>query len=222
MRAIGLALAIALAAAVTGCSSISRNINFEPKSDHAFALLAADGMIVNGSQSYLFELRKVNLETSSFSKDGATINFSGMGPQIEGNEFQKPEQSTTTVRFGGKEIPPGDYALIARYDFASYGMANSTTVNCFALGAAVFHIRSGTINIVPGGHVRGGPFEPRPLQEQVSKVLSGYPKMTAPVMMAEPIGAITFQPGRGMLGAKNCNVSGLFQFTPRPSVKPAI
>ncbi len=201
-------------AVMSGCSSIDRDIAFDGAPDKAFLLVAADGMDISGTRSYLFEFRKVNLAASTLLDSRIAVNFSGMGP-IEGDEFDKPEQLKTLVRFGGKPVTPGDYALTSRYDFTSLGTLNTTDVHCFALGAPVFHIHEGGINIVPAGNVGGGTLHEEILPSQVSAVMANYPKMTAPLFSADLIGAIVFKTEPGLLGNQACNLSGPFKFMPR-------
>jgi hypothetical protein len=198
---------------VAGCPTVSRDMVFQSAPDTAFALVVADGMTINGSESYDFNFQRVDLQASQFLQDRFTVTFSGMGP-IEGNEFRKPEGMETTLRFGGRSAPPGAYALVSRVDRASYGPSTSTRVNCFSLGATVFDVRAGAVNLIPGGNVRRPAPTLRPDPEQAADVLRGYPGVTAPIAPTEVLGGVTFATGRSAFGAETCNPSGALTFTP--------
>jgi hypothetical protein len=206
------ALACVLATMVAGCSTVSRDMAFDTAGGAALALVAADGMIANGSQSYSFTFQRMGTGQQAFLPDIFSINFSGLGP-IEGNEFKKPEQLHTTLRFGGLAVPPGEYALISRIDSASYGMSNSTVVNCFSEGAAVFRIHKGRVNIIPAGHVKGaGSIDGAIVQPQVATVLAGYPNITAPIAFADIVGSTKFKTGKNILGGELCKGTAVVSF----------
>lgn len=208
-------LVLLAALALAGCNSVTRDIAFDGKSEAAFALLAADGMPVTGSQSFQFFFQKVDLSTSTFSKDGFSILFDGMGT-IGGDEFSKPDHLKTTLRYGGKAVPAGDYALFSRNDYASYGMSNSTLVNCYSLGSLVLRLRPGTINIIAVGSVRDrATVEPLKIDSQVTDVLAGYHNMSAPTALAVPIGSLSFETKRNIFGSEICQSAGAFHFIPR-------
>ena len=70
-------------AVVASCTTVSRDMVFQSAPDTAFALVVADGMTINGSESYDFNFQRVDLQASQFLQDRFTVTFSGMGP-IEG------------------------------------------------------------------------------------------------------------------------------------------
>jgi hypothetical protein len=137
-------------------------------------------------------------------------------PALEGNEFTRPKELQTTVRFGGKSVVAGDYALLTRTDTAAYGYVSNTNVNCYALGAAVYRITEGSIALVPVGHIDGNV---RPdvatLQSQAAAVLTNYPKMAAPQVTAQLLGSIKFgTEKRGQFKSESCFPDATFTFTP--------
>lgn len=207
-----------MVAALAGCSTISRETAYDGSAGAAFALVAADGMVVNGSQTYIFGFQRIDLEKQAFLPDLFSVQFSGLGT-LEGNEFKKPETLSTTLRFGGKAVVPGDYALIARTDMASYGYSSSTQVNCFSQGTAVFRIREGRVNVIQAGHVRGGGATDRKdLERQAATVLSGYPNMSAPVTLAESAGRVAFETKeKNFLGVEMCKGTGVVSYSARGS-----
>ena len=201
---------------VAGCSSVHRDTEFSEKSDKAFVLLAADGMPVTGSLGYSFAFQRVDLAKAVALDSYITISFDGMA--LGGDEFSKPDDMKSLVRFGGRAVPAGDYALMGRFDTATYGTFVQNTVNCFSLGAAVFHLEPGRIAVVAAGNVRARePIDAASLPAQIGKVLGGYPKMTAPVTVAPPSGIVTFKTGKSLLGAEICQMQDGFSFTPRVS-----
>lgn len=203
--------AFVLAMALAGCSSVSRDMAFGPGTAvaGAFPMIAVAGMVKNGSNSYTFTFRRVDLQTSTFQKEGFSLNFGAFGA-IEGEEFKKPEEMQTEVRFGGRAAPAGDYALVVRVDQASYGMATTRSVNCFSLGSSVFRIKEGAVVVIPAGSVRGNVRMNGPeVVEQVKQILLGYPNIKGSVELVEPLGSLTFDAG------DRCSVSGPFTFRPR-------
>jgi hypothetical protein len=210
-------LTCGLTLALAACSTVSRDEAFLGVGDGAYVLVAADNMPITGSQDHSYTFQRVNLSTSSFEREFFTVTFSGMGT-MSGNEFRKPETLQTTVRFGGKAAPAGDYALINHRQMTTYGTATSTNIHCYSLGAAVFRLHEGVINIVPVGPlplVRAGD-----LEAQVAEVMAGYPSMTASRQMAEMVGSARFETGR-WLGQQTCNTRDGFTFTPTTSAAPA-
>jgi hypothetical protein len=207
--------ALLLGALLAACSTIDRNIAITAQTAGAgFALVVADGMVVNGSESYTYAFQRVDLASSTFAKETFTVTFSGLGASVEGNEFRKPEGLETTLRFGGKTAPVGDYALVMRTDNAAYGYASSTFVNCYAAGAPVFHIREGAVNVLPAQGPRSRGLDLDVVRPQVEQVLAGYPNMTAPRAYEAPVGVLTFKTGRAWTGAETCRPDGAFAFAP--------
>jgi hypothetical protein len=199
---------------VAGCSSVHHDMAFSEKSDKAFVLLAADGMPVTGSLGYSFAFQRVDLAKAVALDPYIRISFDGMA--LGGDEFSKPDSMKTLVRFGGRVMPAGDYALMGRFDTATYGMSVQNTVNCFSLGAAVYHLEPGKIAVVAAGNVRARePIDASVLPAQIGQVLGGYPQMAAPVAVAVPTGVVTFKTGKSLLGTEVCQMQDGFSFTPR-------
>jgi hypothetical protein len=188
-----------IAIALSGCSSISRDLTFDGQEGNAFALVVADGMIVNGIESYRFRFQKVDIEKSEFLPESFSIYFSAVGV-LQGDEFKKPAGLETPLRFAGKPIASGNYALISREDSAVTGTGQKTSVKCFALGALVFSIDSGSINALrvdsvsrAGSSILGD----SAVGLQSKLVLAGYPSMSATVRVAPVVGAVNFEPTKG-------------------------
>jgi hypothetical protein len=205
-------LACTLAALATGCSTINRETTFESTAGEAFVLIVADGMRINGSESYLFNLQKMEADKPVFLPDIVGVYFSGMGA-IEGSEFKKPETLSTTQRFGGKPASPGDYALISRIDSAAAGYSSSSTVNCYAEGAPIFRLSAGHVNVITPGSVRkDASVDGAALRQQVAAVLAGYPKVTAPIGFAEVVGQVAFKTTK-RLAAEVCKGSEVLSYS---------
>jgi hypothetical protein len=204
------------AASVSACSTISKETAYDGSPTGAFAVVVADGMVVNGSQSYSFGFQRIDLDKQAFLPDLYYVQFSGM-PALEGNEFKKPDSLSTTLRFGGRAVLPGDYALIARTDLAAYGYSSSTQVNCFSKGTTVFRIRAGHVNLIDAGHVREAASADRvTLEKQAAVVLSAYPKISAPTAIAEPVGRVAFATGqKNFLGVEVCQGTAITSFSAR-------
>ena len=69
-------------------------------------------------------------------------------------------------------------------------------------------MRDGAINIIPLDVVSGGD-----AVAQVATVMGGYPNMTAPRSLAEPMGAAAFETQR-WLGGQTCNTRDKFTYVP--------
>lgn len=213
-------LPVLAALTLTSCSTINRETAYEGASGSAYVVVVADGMIVNGSQSYSFAFQKIEAEKQTFQPEIFSVAFSGMGT-MEGDEFKKPDTLHTPLRFGGKGVLPGDYALIARYDHASYGYANSLNSNCFSLGTRVFRIRPGQVNVIYAGDVKGNASgDLSDLVQQTQTVLSGYPKISAPLAFADSIGTVVFETKeKTFLGGPMCKATGVTSYAPTAAAR---
>lgn len=197
-----------------GCASISKDTAFDGAQGGAFVLVAGDGMRVNGSESFTFGFRKVDLQARKLLDDSFNVHFSGM-PTIGGDELAKPDTVKTTLRFGGKQVRQGDYALISRTDFTALGYSTNTNVHCYSSGAAVFRIAPRTISLISVGHLSDGPrTELDAILKYSAAVLASYPKMTARQALAEAVGQIRFETKKGMLGGDTCIPEGAIAVTP--------
>ena len=196
-----------LAVALASCSTVGRDIGFAGEAGQAFVVLSVDG--IGDGRGHTFTFQRVDLATSAFQRQFVSITFSPMGP-LMGDEFRTPEGLRTTRRFGGARLPAGDYALISRTDVTTYGTGGtSSMVDCYSLGAPVFRMRDGAINIIPlDAMARRSEAE-----SEVAMVLAGYPNMTARQSVAETLGGAAFETQR-WLGGQTCNASGPFTFAP--------
>jgi len=200
---------------LTGCSSISRTTSFDGRDGKSFALVASDDMPTDWINNYDFVFQEIDVKTSKTLPYAFSVIFSATGP-MEGNEFKKPQNLNTTVRFGGAPTHAGDYVLIARIDNRVLAGVDSTVVNCYAKGAAVFRIHGASINIISVGSIDGTSIDEAHLKAQVQTLLSDYPKFSAAVSSAEIIGKVVFQTGKNRLGGKNCSMlDGNFVFSPK-------
>lgn len=211
---IGRILISLLALGMSGCASISKNTAFDGTQGGAFVLVAGDGIRVNGSESFTFGFRKVDLQGGKLLADSFSVHFSGM-PTLQGDELAKPDSVNTTLRFAGKQVRHGDYALVSRTDFTALGYSTSTNVHCYSQGAAVFRIAPRTISVISVGHVSDGPTtELDVILRYAAAVLGNYPKMTARQAAAEAVGQIKFETKKGMLGGDTCIPEGAIAVTP--------
>lgn len=210
-------ISLVLALFLGGCKTIAHDQEFAGGQGRSYLIVAADGMSNYGA--YRFYFQKLDLKNSRFVDDSASVGFPH-GGGLTGDEFEKPSDLVTTTRFGGKALPPGDYALLSRMDI--FGGLNSTqNWNCFAQGAPVFHVAEGQVNIVSAGNVTSGTARDLTLlQFEVTQVLKGYPRFSAPVTMLVPIGMITFNTSDSWAGVKTCNpVDEPFQYKPRAAAR---
>jgi hypothetical protein len=219
-------VAIFLAAATTivlgGCSSINHRGGFSGGTNQSFLLVAADGMPVTGTRSYAFYFQKVDLSNSTFLGERVEVDFTSFGP-IGGNEFEKPRQLISTVRFGGENVSPGDYALVSRDDNVSYGASSTTARKCFSQDAPVFRIAERQIAIIPAGNVMTSePLDAESTETQAMQVIASYPKYIAPAGLAKFAGLLAFDTGEDLLGRPACNPKGSFRFVGPQSVRSVV
>lgn len=123
-------LAPLLCLLLAGCGTVSKKVSFDPDKGETFLLMAADEItdVLPGSYTYVF--RRVDVANSKFLPETMAIVFdSGVGTFVV-HEFAKPAGLTTTLRFGGRRLVPGDYALISRTDTRQIGMSQNSDVRC--------------------------------------------------------------------------------------------
>lgn len=220
-RMVRLVIVSLVALGMGGCATISKETAFDGAQGGAFVMLAGDGMRINGSESFSFSFRKVDLQAGKFLDDSFNVFFSEM-PALKGDEFTKPETVQTTLRFAGKQVRHGDYALVSRTDTTAYGYVSNTNVSCFSLGSYVFRIPERSIVLIPVGHVKdAATADPDTIVKLGASVLTSYPKMTAPQTMAEPVGKVTFTTTKGMLGGETCIPEGAISIAAPAAVSSA-
>ncbi len=184
---------------VAGCATASRDVAFNGTEGTSYALLAVSDIV--GVNSYTYGFKKVDRSNSTFQSDGFRIRIASDA----GNLFKKPEGVGTGVNFVGEMVPPGEYALVSRTESSRYGLASADGSSCFSLGAPIFRIRKGQIQMISlGGGNAVNAVDMTRLQRDVEIILSAYPNMTAPISIAPVIGHITFD----VSDPARCNPSG--------------
>lgn len=205
-------VAMTFVAGLAGCATVSQDITYDPAKGETFLMLAAEGITADLPGSYTYTLRRVDLTTSTFQSEWTNIVFDAGAGTFVVHEFKKPDSVATTVRFGGRAVTPGDYALVSRSDLRS-GMVQSTYTNCYSLGAPVFRILPGQINLVAINDAPlPGVLDDEKALSQAGEVLSLYPNMRSTRAMAERIGSITFGTGK-VLGTQVCSKRNMPKFS---------
>jgi hypothetical protein len=208
-----------MALMLCACASMRGEQGFAGAPGRSFILLGADGMAADGKRGFTFVFRKLDMKSAEFLKEDLRIEFSGSGP-ARGPEFAKPETLKTSLRFGGQQVTPGDYALISLVERAS-DLPGGVSATCFNDGAPVFHIVEGRINIIAAGNVAGprGPSELR-VEDEATQMLKSHPGYSAPAANTRAFGSVTFditgaRTTTGRAAAANCKALGRHQFKPR-------
>jgi hypothetical protein len=178
----------------------------------AFALVVADNLVQRGAGSYTFLFSRVDLSSSTFTSEWFSIIFDAGAGTFVVDEMKKPTSMNTTLRFGGKVVPSGDYAYVARKDLKG----NVEVENCFSEGAPVFRIAANKVNIIPLDALRGpGATDPNIAMTQSAMVLTGYPKLNAPQEIAQQVASITFETAK-VLGREVCRKRDVKNFIITP------
>lgn len=218
MKAKALAATL-LALSLGACAATRGEEGFAGAPGRSFILLGADGMDADGKRGFTFVFRKLDMKSAEFLNENLAIEFSGSGP-VRGTEFVKPEALKTSLRFGGQQVTPGDYALISLVERAS-DLPGGVSATCFSDGAPVFHIVEGRISIIAAGNVAGprGPSELR-VEDEATRMLKGHPEYSAPAANTRAFGSVTFditgaRTTTGRAAAANCKALGRHQFKPR-------
>lgn len=211
--------ATVLALMLGACASTHGEEGFAGEPGRSFILLGADGMDQVGKRGFTFVFRKLDMKSAEFLKEDLAIEFSPMG-SVGGTELAKPQTLKTSLRFGGQQVTPGDYALISLVERAG-DLPGGVSATCFSDGAPVFHIVEGQINIIAGGNVAGprGPSELR-VEDEASQMLKSHPGYSAPATNTRAFGSVTFditgaKTTTGRAAAANCKALGRHQFKPR-------
>lgn len=208
-----------LALMLGACASMRGEQGFAGAPGRSFILLGADGMTAEGKRGFTFVFRKLDMKSAEFLKEDLSIEFVGSGP-TRGTEFAKPLTLKTSLRFGGRQVTPGDYALISLVERAS-DLPGGVSATCFNDGAPVFHIVEGQINVIAGGNVAGprGPSDLR-VEDEATTVLKDHPGFSAPVASTRAFGSVTFditgaKTTTGRAASANCKAVGRHLFKPR-------
>lgn len=203
-------LFVLLATATLGaCASTSREMAFHEDDESAFLLVAMEPGQGSGAQGYEFLFQRVDIETSKFEKDGVSVYFSQTSRRIEGDELDTPQDLETRLRFGGKRVPRGDYAIVMRYE--SFGQ--DTRGNCYSLGTPVYELRAGTLNLVLSAPARGPDLDRAAVLALARRIVAGYPNLTAPMRHPNIVAVVTFDALEDALGAQTCRLPKTFEIT---------
>lgn len=208
-----------MALSLSACAATRGDQGFAGAPGRSFILLGADGMAADGKRAFTFVFRKLDMKSAEFLKEDLAIEFSGSG-EAGGTEFAKPQTMKTSLRFGGQQVTPGDYALISLVERAS-DLPGGVSATCFNDGAPVFHIVEGQINIIAAGNVAGprGPSELR-VEDEATQMLKSHPGYSAPAANTRAFGSVTFaitgaKTMTGRAAGTNCKALGRHQFKPR-------
>ena len=216
-------LALALSACTT---TVSRDEAFSAGAGQSYVVIAGEGMPTEGVETHDYKFQRVDMASSKFLREYVYVRFGDTQVSGGGNEFEKPQtMAGTSIRYAGRKLAPGDYALVSHHRLKSLGTMSMRNINCYSRGAVIYRFREGAINIVRlargydvAGFVSGAASvvdvtDPAALQAQVAEVLAGYPEMNAPTAVAKLLGTATFE-----TGANNCTTSGSFSFNRAPGV----
>lgn len=188
------------------CSTVTTDTAFAPSSPNGYMIVAGNNLSRTESHTYSFQ--RVDLTNATFLAERFNVFFGASGT-LTNDELKVPEGLTTNLRFGGRAAAPaGDYALVSKS--TAYGTGNIVNVNCYSLGAVIFRIAPGTINVTSMAIPRDVD-----VKAQVAQVLSGYPNISAPIGLTEIIGSAQFDGGKGPLGNQKCSPKGAFKFSAR-------
>ena len=208
-----------LALMLSACAGTRAEPGFAVAPGRSFILVGADGMDAQGKRGFTFVFRKLDMKSAEFLKEDLRIEFVGSGAVRE-TEFAKPESLKTSLRFGGRQVTPGDYALISLVERAS-DLPGGVSATCFSDGAPVFHIVEGQISIIAAGNVAGprGPSESR-VEDEATRMLKSHPGYSAPAANIRAFGSVTFditgaRTTTGRAANANCKALGRHQFKPR-------
>lgn len=179
-------------------------MSFEASNGSSFVLTAVVDR--DPRPSYTFEFRKLDPSRSTLLEERVLVNLHG----DVGHEFSKPENLTTSLRFAGAPLSPGEYALTRRVTSAG---GRNTHVSCFSQGAPVYELKKGQIQLVSvPADSQSRPYEPALLRADAKTLLAAYPNMTAPVSVADRIGTVTYTVAGGR--EHLCRPTGPIAFIP--------
>jgi hypothetical protein len=193
---------------LAGCSTLSQDAAFSGQGNVAFSMVVSDGLEARDVENYALGFQRVDLSKSIFLSDSFEVTFSSAA-SLAGSEFKKPDELDSKFRFAGKAVKPGEYALIYKSTTSFYNSRTFINVNCYSLGAVLYRIKAGHINILPVVMARdsNGPSKTA-IESQVRSVMRSYPNMSAPITFGEVIGGATFKSPSKEGIKKSCGKSG--------------
>lgn len=209
-------LSIVVAAlCVGGCSSVGHDAAYRGEAGTAFVLIAEDGSWDAGKKDFVYRLRPLNAAKNAFEKGSQSVAFFDW-KVFPSSEFTKPDTLNTPLRLAGLRVPAGDYALTTHFSRGYTEQGNTSFVTCFSLGAAVFRLQEGVINVIHTSKNHDHPLlDAETTKADVAAFLAEHPKMTAPVVHSTAIGSVTFQTSKNILGNDTCEPDGPLAFKPR-------
>ena len=199
---------------VAGCAgSISKDLAYDENGKTAFVVLATNHINPGSSTAYSFNFRKVDLENGKFLKGSFKIEFPSPGSfaALSSDQLATPEDVYIRNVFGGKDVTPGVYALTSTHSIVSYGASTRTSIFCSSLGAPVFALEPGVVNVVAtgSGRIPRSPDANQALAE-AQIVLSAYPNIAAEIVSSPRLATIEFDGGKSMFGQPTCQQRGGF------------
>jgi hypothetical protein len=179
--------------------------------DTSFVLIAADGIPADNRTSFRYTFRQVDVASKTFLSESFTVSFSSKGSGED--ELKRPKQLQTTMRFAGKKVPAGDFALVSITTRARNGRHRHDGVKCFSLGTMIYSLRGNQVSVVPIAPSRSGSSSAySDAASDVSTILAQYPKLSSkPAAVADVIGSITFDSGTSATGRDSCMVAKTFE-----------
>lgn len=207
----------AIALALAGCATApDRSESFSGSTEQAYVLA---GVPLSEYETHTLTFQRVDLATSTFQPQ---MLYFRVGPD-SGEVWKrvpKDRDEAASMRFGGRRFPPGEYALVEHSVTRNAGHGTIIDVNCYSAGAAIYRLQDRAINLmfiprfIPGWLQKsivtiGTPVrDTAALQARAEQFLAGYPNMTAPRVVIDPIGAARFETEK-----KKCTVPQAFSFT---------
>lgn len=196
---------------------------FAGAAGESYVVLAKDGFLPEG-QTETFTFQQVDIPSLTFLPTYVRVSF---GPRSDvGDNFHAPVSTAASpMRFAGRRVPPGDYALV----YVSNQNAG-VSFHCYSVGAPVYQFQEGAINVVRQGDVSNlaasvcqaagaiHASDPESLQRQVGALMANYPEMTAPVVVAPLRGTARCEPGNPSLARTPCTANDRFAFATRPDL----
>jgi len=202
--------------ALAGCATApDRSESFEASSAHAYVLT---GVPLDANETHTLSFRRVDMTTTTFQDKIVSIRV-GIDSGDVWKRAPKDRSEADAMRFGGRRLPPGDYALVEHSVSRFDGISTNIYVNCYSMGAPIYRLQQGAINVmllerfVPGwiqkalGPVGRRERDTAALQAATDRFLGRYPNLTAPRVVIEAIGAARFETAE-----KKCIVPQAFSF----------
>lgn len=187
----------------------------------SYVVIATDTFLPEG-KTETFTFQQVDVPSLTLLHKYVKVSFTSHADA--GDNFQTPlTMAATSMRFAGRKFAPGDYALVYVSDTSS-GVA----FHCYAEGAPIYRFQEGTINIVRQGDFRDAAAsvcrtavpaygrDSEVLQAQAADLMAGYPEMTAPLVLARPLGTARCEPGKSWPAGSPCTANDTFSFATLP------